>query len=77
MKPLRFMTSNGNAYEKLSLLHITDSVFLEGVDDIFISRLLKSFNKDKQLLIAERKGTNDFLIRKVAPLDFRIYLNRD
>lgn len=68
-------TSNKEVYEKFNLLNFSSSVLLEDVKKQDLAKLLKNINKNGTILELSTVG-DYFVVRKKAPLNFVIYLNK-
>jgi hypothetical protein len=66
-------TNNKEIYNKLKMLHFTNEVLLNNVKDIQISRILKNINSDSNIISIQKIG-DYFVLKKLNPLNFEIYL---
>lgn len=66
-------TKNKEVYEKLNMLRFLPEIILTTTPRNQISRIIKSINRDFELL--ELKNIGDYLvIKKKRPFDFEVYL---
>ena len=66
-------TKNREIYEKFSSLNFSPEVVLKNVKKMQVDRILKSVNRERLTLRAERIG-DYILIKRVGSINFSIYL---
>lgn len=67
------ITSNKEIYDKLNMLTVLPEVSISGVKPMQIDRILKNINKNSPILDFEIVD-NTYTIKKINPLNFKIYL---
>lgn len=73
MRKKNVITNNKEIYEKFNMLNFSTEVILQGVKEFQVQRILKNINKKEHILDMEKVG-NYFVVRKVGPVNFNIYL---
>jgi len=66
-------TKNREIYEKFSSLNFSPEVVLKNVKKMQVDRILKSVNRERLTLRAERIG-DYILVKRVGSINFSIYL---
>jgi hypothetical protein len=72
----RVLTKNAEIYKKLTSLNFMSEVVLTTVTDAQINKILNNINRDHQVISKEKIG-NYVLLRKVGPLDFSVYFQKN
>jgi len=75
-KQKRILTKNKEIYSKFNSLYFMSEVVLSTATDSQLNKILNNVNKDRIVLTKEKIG-NYILIRKIGPLDFSIYFQRN
>ena len=68
-------TSNPEIYNKFKYLNLFNSTLLENTTEKQLNKILKNINSNGNILVSEKIGDR-FIIKKLAPLNFEIYLSR-
>jgi len=76
MRKRRVTTNNRNLCNKINSLNFIPEVVIRDVDTKNIKRLLTFINKKNKVLEIEKIGEYH-IVRKLKPLDFNIYFNKN
>lgn len=68
------ITKNKEIYNGLNRLFFNPEIILRGVKKSNITRIVRNINKDSKYIDVEVVG-NYIIIKKLKPLNFRIYLS--
>ena len=68
-------TSSNELYQKLNMLNLTREVLVQNVSENRIKKILSNINKKNNVITMEKIG-NYFLLRRVNPINYNIYLKR-
>jgi hypothetical protein len=66
------ITNNKELYNKLNMLLYSTDVVIKGVDERYLTRILKNINKHNNVLDIEKIG-DYFLLKKNGPCNFSVY----
>lgn len=72
----RILTKNKEIYKKFNSLYFMSEIVLTTASDAQLNKILNNVNRDSLVLTKEKIG-DYILIRKVGPLDFSIYLQKN
>ena len=72
----KILTKNKEIYSKFNSLYFMSEIVLTTASDAQINKILSNINKEHVVLTKEKIGKYN-LIRKVGPLHFSIYLQRN
>jgi len=67
------ITTNREIYEKFNMLKLSQEVILRDVKKLQIDKILKTINKNNQILDIELLG-DYILVKKINPINFDIYM---
>jgi len=67
------ITSNKKIYDSFNMLALYPEITINDIKPIQINKIIKNINKDNKILDVE-KIDNKYIIKKVNPLNFKIYL---
>lgn len=75
MKKRNIITTNREIYEKFNMLNFYNEVVLKTVKPVQIEKIVSNINKKNNVLHLEKSGEY-FIVRKVNPIDFNLYLQK-
>ena len=67
------ITTNREIYEKFNMLKLSQEVILRDIKKLQIDKILKTINKNNQILDIELLG-DYILVKKINPINFDIYM---
>jgi hypothetical protein len=74
MKRKNIKTNNKEIYEKFNMLNFSNEIILQDVKSIQVQKIIDNINSNEKVISIERIG-NYFLIRKIGPINYNMYLN--
>jgi len=72
----KILTKNKEIYNKFNSLNFMSEIVLTTASDAQVSKILSNINKNQMVLTKEKIGQY-ILIKKIGPLDFSIYLQKN